>query len=134
MDPVLLARVRAKVIEAAAKFGLDVADDVMEIPVRVSSHHTATLCGHYQCVASNGLGRITVFKRSLSPPEHLEAVLLHEYAHALVHFIRGAQNNEDPHGKLFQSVMLTMGQEPSKYVLGASDGRGPETVYQKKNA
>lgn len=128
----IIQRVRVKVQAVAAQLHLDCAEDVAELPVRFSKHHAVSLCGHFERVAADGLGRIEIFKPGVTSEEKLENTLIHEFAHALVHYLRKGWNTEEPHGQTFQYIMLALGHEPSRYVLGKSDGRAPETVYQKK--
>lgn len=130
----VLDRTRAAVKVALPRLQLDAADDMDELPVAFAEKSRVTsLCGCYQHLASNGLGRVTVYPRQCRSPEKLEATLLHEFAHAVVHWMDPQGRETQDHGKLWQYVMLTLGQEPSKYVVGeCSVERSPEQVYAKK--
>lgn len=134
-DPApVIARCRAVARTVCAKLHVDAADDVTEIPVAISSsRRVKTKCGHFLSIAGDGLGRIECFEKMCPTPEYLEKVLLHEFAHAIAHYMRrGEPDPTGVHGRVFSYVMLTMGQEPSKYVLGASDGRAASTAFEQR--
>lgn len=126
----VIAKCRKLAAAGAAKLNLEADEDVMELPVVLSDERrVGSTCGCFQHVAGNGLGRIVIHTKKMHDEAFLEATLLHEFAHALVHFLRaGEPDPTGSHGKTFAFVMLTMGREPSKYVKGASD-IDPTTVY-----
>ncbi len=112
---------------------MQIEEDLQEIPVFLSDNkRVRTTCGTFSHVANNGLGLITIYTKMCETEEFFESTLLHEFAHALVHYLRhGAPDEDGCHGKTFQFVMLTMSRHPSKFVAGAS-AVAPETVYSKK--
>lgn len=126
----VVARCRLVAQEAARKLNLDCAADIAEIPVRFDdkARRDGRIRGYFCYVADDGLGEITINTKRIADARTMEAVLLHEFGHALVHYLRGADDQEDCHGKTFQYVMLTMGQGPGKSSTGPSS-RAPETVY-----
>jgi hypothetical protein len=128
----IIVRARAKAIEAAKKCNLDCFEDLAELPVLFDdSKRVSRLCGFFQHVTADGLGRIVVFSKMAKDEAFLEKVLLHEYAHAIVHFIRFGRDDEGPHGKCFQYVMRLMGEEPGPCIGGPST-KPPEAVYARR--
>lgn len=131
----LIAAARREACAAARKLNLNCEEDLQELPVVVSTNKRITAkCGTFSSVAKNGLGLITIYPHMVPTPEDFEATLLHEFGHALVHYLlHGANDRGGCHGKAWQYVMLTMGRAPSKYHTLKKTDAAPATVYEKRS-
>ena len=103
----LCEKARKRAVQVAHELGgEDLSEDVNALPIVLTGRHSVSLLGCYSHIAANGLGRITIYlKPHKAHDEHeLEDTVLHELAHALVHWL-WPDAREPVHGARFLLVL-----------------------------
>lgn len=113
-----LVRVAKQQVRLATR-GLDVDGlvDVYldEIPVRLSRRGSPGQAGRAGCYSYQGcgaVGHVTINVGVCYTEERFMAVLYHELAHAVCHWIHADQ--QDTHGPKWKAIMVQLGQPPER--------------------
>lgn len=85
----LVRAARAAAYRVALDVGADesIAEDIQALPVIFSERQTRTRMGVFHSDTYKALGRITVFIKCHHTEEELLDTILHEFGHAIVHYM-----------------------------------------------
>jgi SprT-like family len=87
-----------------------------EIPVQISFRQARTRMGFFKSEGDQSVGRIVLNAHQCATEADFMGTLYHELAHAVNHWLRG--RDADTHGPQWKSIMVQLGQPPSRCFSG----------------